>query len=231
MAEMQNTELRLRLTLVRHGVTEWNTLGRWQGFSDTPLSDTGRAQAQQLQPRLARQDFDLVYSSDLQRAADTARLAGLQPILEPRLREIHFGQLEGTTNRELQNNPDLAVGLGQWRKNPLTTRLPNGESYSDMLERVLDWLKDLPASGNVIAFSHSGVIKTLVPHLLGTSAFVGPETGLLWWRFLCDHTSVTVLERWTVHGHTLWSLYGFNDTGHLLTEGSNTEGKLASPNV
>jgi broad specificity phosphatase PhoE len=217
MAEWPGHEVRLRLTLVRHGLTEWNSLGRWQGFSDTPLSALGCMQAEQLQPKLAGQDFDQVYSSDLQRASQTARLAGLEPILEPRLREIHFGQLEGTTNSELQNDPAMKAGLAAWRKNPLTTRLPDGESYSDLLARVLDWLGTLPASGNVIAFSHSGVIKTLVPHLLDTTAFVGPASGLLWWRFLCDHTSVTVLERWQVQGQALWSLYGFNDTGHLLS--------------
>ncbi|WP_045233917.1 histidine phosphatase family protein, partial [Deinococcus pimensis] len=62
----------MRLTLVRHGVTEWNAVGRWQGHADTPLSPDGERQARLLGRRLAGERFDLVYTSDLSRAARTA---------------------------------------------------------------------------------------------------------------------------------------------------------------
>jgi broad specificity phosphatase PhoE len=205
----------LRLVLVRHGLTEWNSLGRWQGHSDIPLSVEGELQAKKLGQVLQHQHFDRVYASDLCRAADTARLAGHQPVLDARLREIHFGELEGITHDELIQHPRFAAGLAQWRKQPIESRLPGGESYQDVLERGLAWLAELPESGTVVAFSHSGFIKVLVPHLLGTTAFVGPQTGTLWWRFIADHTGVSVVERWMVAGEGLWSLYHWNDTSHL----------------
>jgi broad specificity phosphatase PhoE len=92
------------LLLVRHGETDWNRDGRWQGHSDTHLNDVGRAQASRVARELA--DVDVVYSSDLARARETAEIIaavlGRDVRLDPRLRERSFGAWEGLTAPEIE---------------------------------------------------------------------------------------------------------------------------------
>src|SRR3954464_6700209 len=89
-----------RVLLVRHGQSEWNAVGRWQGQADPPLSDLGRAQARAAARSLG--SLDAVYASDLQRATETALIIaeqiGIGPvILDPDLRERDAGQWSGLT--------------------------------------------------------------------------------------------------------------------------------------
>ena len=197
----------LRLWLVRHGVTDWNLEGRWQGWTDTALSDTGRTQAKRLEARLVGREFNAVFSSDLQRAFDTAKLAGLTPTLDARLREVHFGTFEGGLSADNHLHPEFEA----WLAAPGTRRTPGGESYGDLQRRALEWLAELPESGEVIAFAHGGTIQTLVTGLLEIPAMVAPRI----WRLRVTHASITVLERhWTPTG-AVWTLERLNDTAHL----------------
>jgi broad specificity phosphatase PhoE len=200
----------LRVWLVRHGVTEWNLEGRWQGWSDTPLSARGVEQAERLARRLAGRTFDAVYSSDLERASETARLAGFQPMLDARLREIHFGDFEGGLNADHVKHPEFAA----WLEQPGTRRTPNGESYGDLQTRMLEWLGSLPESGEVLAFSHGGAIQTLVTGLLKIPALVAPRV----WTLRVTHASITVLERWWTPSGAVWTLERLNDAAHLEGE-------------
>jgi broad specificity phosphatase PhoE len=203
-----NNDLPLRLTFVRHAVTDWNLEGRWQGWSDVPLGEAGRVQAKSLQTKLSAINYDLVFSSDLSRAIETATLAGFEPTLEPRLREIHFGNIEGKINQEVQAHP----GFQTWLADPMHTKIEGGESYFDLQTRAFDWLENLPESGEILAFTHGGVVHTLVPKLLETTTFAGPR----WWRFQVLHASITKLERWRMpNGQFAWTLTGLNDTTHL----------------
>jgi broad specificity phosphatase PhoE len=168
----------------------------------------GRTQAKSLRAKLENTTFDSVFSSDLARTIQTAEHAGFQPNLEPRLREIHFGIFEGETNAVVAKHP----GFNTWLENPMGTKIEGGESYSDLEARGLDWLASLPESGEVLAFTHGGMIQVLVPNLLDTTTFVGPR----WWRFRAVHASITTLERWKMpNGEYAWTLTGLNDTGHL----------------
>ena len=92
------------LLLVRHGETDWNAEGRLQGHTDTPLNDYGRRQAAALADDLARDGIDVVYSSDLARARETAEIVaarlGLAVLLDPGLREKNWGSWEGLTPME-----------------------------------------------------------------------------------------------------------------------------------
>lgn len=197
----------LRLWLVRHGVTDWNLEGRWQGWTDTVLSDTGIAQAKRLEPRLAGRSFDAVFSSDLQRASNTAKLSGVTPRLDVRLREVNFGAFEGGLSSENRLHPEFE----DWLAAPGTRRTPGGESYGDLQARALEWLAELPESGEVIAFAHGGTIQTLVTGLLAIPAMVAPRI----WRLRVTHASITVIERhWTPTG-AVWTLERLNDTAHL----------------
>lgn len=155
----------LHLTLVRHGTTAWNEGGRWQGLTDNPLGPQGEAQARALRERLAGQTFDAVWSSDLQRAVQTAELAlPGQPLrLDPRLREYHFGDFEGFTVPQMQAH----AGFVHWQADPWPHPAPGGESLRDVARRMRAWADELP-DGRVIAFSHSVAIRTLLVDLFAT---------------------------------------------------------------
>ena len=94
------------LLLARHGETDWNHEGRWQGWADPPLNETGRAQARELAEQLRSAPFDAVYSSDLSRAYETAEIVAAPhdvPVAaDPGLREIDVGSWSGLTRGELK---------------------------------------------------------------------------------------------------------------------------------
>src|SRR5450759_4619565 len=99
------------LLAIRHGETEWNSQGRFQGHLNSALSEAGLAQAEALGERLARESVDLLLSSDLGRALQTAsaiaRRTGREIVVEPRLRERRMGIFEGLTPAEVQTRyPD-----------------------------------------------------------------------------------------------------------------------------
>ncbi|MFN3265450.1 MAG: histidine phosphatase family protein [Deinococcales bacterium] len=197
----------LRLVLVRHGVTEWNLEGRWQGWSDTPLSKLGSEQAWCLRERLESMEFNQVHSSDLTRALDTARTAGFEPQTDARLRELNFGVFEGSTNAENAVHPDFAA----WIQDPVNRNAPMGESYASLRARAMHWLESLPQSGQVLAFSHGGLIQVLTCALLELSPLAAPRI----WRLRITHASITILERhWTPYG-AVWLCERLNDTAHL----------------
>ena len=89
------------ILLARHGETDWNRAGRWQGWADPPLNETGRVQARELAEQLRTIPFDAVYSSDLRRAHETALIVGephgVPVVTEPGLREIDVGSWSGLT--------------------------------------------------------------------------------------------------------------------------------------
>jgi len=200
-----------RLTLIRHGLTEWNVAGRFQGQSDVPLSDAGRAQAALLAPYVATfPDIDVVAASPLQRAVETAAIAlpGRAPELDDRLRELHFGAFEGRTRPELELDPRWAA----WVADPFLQAPPGGEAYAELRARADAWLRDARArhpGAHLVAVTHSGTIQMLIASLLGVER---PR-----WRkrIYLRHTSVT---------HVLFRddeavVERVNDTRHLVPDG------------
>lgn len=149
----------LQIWWIRHGESTWNRENRWQGHSDIPLSQTGQEQAQRLARALQQQRFDLVFSSDLQRARQTAEIAlpGVEVVTDPRLREVHFGHFEGLTREEMSE--EQRQELSRWLKDPFETAIPGGESLAQVYERLCQWRSGLPTSGKVAVFTHGGVIR------------------------------------------------------------------------
>lgn len=146
---------RLDLWLVRHGATAWNVAGRLVGWSDVGLSPAGMEQARRLRPILDRIGPASAWSSDLRRAIDTARLAGLEPRTDPRLREIHFGALEGRTwDRIGRPERDALVRFDGFRA-------PLGESVEDLRRRLLGFVEGL-VEGRYVIVSHGGPLKVLL---------------------------------------------------------------------
>lgn len=149
----------LELWLVRHGETVWNASRRWQGHSDVPLSDVGRAQALRLRRPLGDLAFDAVWTSDLARARETAEIAlpGTPLSVDERLREMHFGRWEGRTFAEL--SPEDQARLQMWVTDPTAFGAPAGETWGEMMDRVSGWAGELPPAGRMAVFVHGGTIR------------------------------------------------------------------------
>lgn len=157
----------LRLTLVRHGTTAWNDSGRYQGWSDTPLSEQGVAEAERLRARLAGERFDRVVASDLLRARRTAEIAlpGVAVETDRRFREMNFGAWEGLTWDECTaRDGDLPA---RWAADPASCAPPEGESAAEFEARVAAGLDALPAEGSALVVAHAGTIHAVLARWLG----------------------------------------------------------------
>ena len=152
------------LIVMRHGETDWNRQHRFQGQIDVPLNATGRAQAERLAQRLADEAFDVVVSSDLQRARSTAELAagGRDIVSEPLWREQSFGVLEGLDAPTIiERHPQL---WAHWLRQDADYALPEGESVRAFHARVLQALQRLVQQhpgAKVAVFTHGGVLDML----------------------------------------------------------------------
>ncbi len=157
------------LWLIRHGQTDWNQEGRYQGQSDVPLNSAGLAQAAAFAASLDGQQFDALYSSDLARAYQTAQViaacTGLPVQADPRLREINQGEWQGRTLDEIKgifNNEN-----GQARHvaiDPVTTRAPGGESVLEVSRRMARAADDIARcypDGKVLVVGHGLALATL----------------------------------------------------------------------
>jgi broad specificity phosphatase PhoE len=160
------------LLLARHGETDWNREGRAQGHTDVPLNEEGRRQARRLAQRLKAVAIDALLSSDLSRAAETARLVGeaigLRPDVSPAWREIGLGALEGTSgaHREFGEIVSAAARHGA----PLAE---GAETFAAFEARIVEGYGRLArAHGGktVCVVSHGGTLRTLIAHLLGLPA-------------------------------------------------------------
>lgn len=152
--------------LVRHGQTEWNLEGRYQGQADVPLNAAGMLQAQTLAAELAGQPFDAIYSSDLQRARVTAEIIGqslnLPVHIDERLREINQGQWEGKIYRDLLATHGEEM-LAR-RNNPYGFRPPDGESAGEVALRVIQVADEIATAypkGRIIIVSHALALAAL----------------------------------------------------------------------
>jgi broad specificity phosphatase PhoE len=161
------------LILIRHGQTEWNANGRWQGQADPPLNETGRAQARRTALELRSQSIDALFSSDLRRARETADIiaavVGCRVQLEPRLREVDLGEWQGLFSDEIRAGWPEQMRL--WLESPLATRPPGGESIPELAGRVLAAVHD-------IAARHAGKRVGLVAHELPIAIIVTHVQGI-----------------------------------------------------
>jgi broad specificity phosphatase PhoE len=168
-----------RMLLVRHGQSEWNAAGRWQGQADPPLSDLGREQARRAAAALA--SVEAIYASDLRRAVETARIiAGelaLDPVVvDPDLRERDAGEWSGLTRVEIEAQypgwlegpvPDAHSGFAPARDTS-PRRRPAGWEPDERLQgralRALGRIAD-GESGDVLVVTHGGLIYAVEQHL------------------------------------------------------------------
>jgi probable phosphoglycerate mutase len=177
--------------VVRHGVTPWNEQGRICGHEDLSLSDLGREQARGAGRLLAPCRLDLALTSPLARTRETAELAlegrGVEVRTEPRLIELALAGWEGKGRAELLADPTWHV----WLRAPEAIATPEGERLEDVRQRaaaaIADGLREVPPGGGLAVFTHGGVARVLVLHLLGL-----PLSG--YHRLRCDCASVSAIE-------------------------------------
>src|SRR5919197_5490556 len=148
-----------RIILARHGETDWNRERRWQGHSDRSLTEAGREQAQALATQLAAEHIDAVYSSDLVRAHETARIVaerlGVDVVTVPGLRERRFRSWAGLQDVDFE------------RRFPGVHGPPDGETREEMARRVLESLDAIAATHRgrtVLVVSHGGPIRAELRH-------------------------------------------------------------------
>jgi broad specificity phosphatase PhoE len=158
-----------RLLLARHGETEWNRIGRWQGHADPPLNETGRRQAAELADSLRGSDIVAVYSSDLRRASETAhtigKQLGLEVIEDPALREIDVGSWSGLTRAEVEQR--FPEGYARWLHGQIGH---DGETREELTQRVVPATLRIAAAHpgeHVLVVTHGGVIRALRRHAAG----------------------------------------------------------------
>lgn len=202
-----------RLVLVRHGVTDWNRQGRFQGHLDPPLGEDGLREAALVAARIVA-DPSLrptrVISSSLGRALQTAAAiaaaAGVPVQPDPRLMEIGQGHWEGRTHAEIAVSD--AERYAAWRRATGIRRPPGGESIRSALGRVTSLLAELrgaPGEWPVCLVSHGGTMRVLARVLLD----LHPRRS---WALDVDNASLGVAARIG----SRWRLERWNDTLHLL---------------
>jgi broad specificity phosphatase PhoE len=156
------------LLLIRHAESSWNAAGRWQGHGDPPLSDRGVAQANALVSELAPEKIDIIVSSDLRRAAETAAILaearGLRPLLNPRLRELDIGNWQGLTRGQIEHTAGDV--LQRFDAGDLEVRPGGGENLREIQQRVLSVVSEL-------VDAHPGRRLAIVTHLGVTRALFG----------------------------------------------------------
>ena len=197
--------------LIRHGETEWNAGRRLQGWLDVPLSGTGLRQARQLAAHLQTLKtprFHAVLSSDLSRAADTARIAtshlGLPVIRSEGLRERNYGIYQG------MDWAALTDGLSAQKVNlrDPSQAIEGGESFPEFAQRVTGTFEAFAreyAGHNVLVFSHGGVIDIVWRKAMGHALTVKREGTIL-------NTSINLFE---VNADGGWRMGAWNQVGHL----------------
>ena len=205
-----------RLLLVRHGETEWNRQGKFQGQIDVPLNDNGRSQAGKAGEFLKDVTFDFAFSSTMARPKETAEIilkhhSQINLQLLDGLREISHGTWEGKFESEIEQQ--FPGELERWRTGPAEVQMPEGENLQQVHERsVAAWQSILATAeknqlqtGLVVA--HDATNKTLLCHILGLSL----EN---FWNFRQGNGAVSVIDYPNGAGG-LPVLQAMNITGHL----------------
>jgi probable phosphoglycerate mutase len=158
--------------VVRHGETEWSQSGRHTGRTDLPLLPAGEDQARALAPRLRDHPFALVLTSPLQRARDTARLAGYpDALVDENLLEWNYGEYEGRTSAEIRvDRPGWTI----WTGDP-----PGGETARQVQTRVREVIARCEtAAGDALLFAHGHILRALTAVYLGFEVRHGAQFAL-----------------------------------------------------
>jgi 2,3-bisphosphoglycerate-dependent phosphoglycerate mutase len=185
---------------IRHGITDWNHLGKAQGITDIPLNEVGKQQAFALGIRLSSEEkWDILIASNLTRAIETAQIIGREMNLpmshtEQRIREINLGKVEGTTEEDR-----LEKWGHNWRELDL-----DREQFEDVSKRGIEFLEDLAQTQKgkrILVVSHGALIGLTLQRLLPNQ----------FQKTVIDNASLTILT----YDESQWECPLYNCTKHL----------------
>jgi len=204
-----------KVILVRHGKTQWNAEGRYQGKMDIPLNEEGKEQARRVGEALKAFPVKAVYSSPLSRCRETAeeiaKHHGLEVKVKEGFKEIDHGQWEGMLAKEVEEKyPEL---LKLWREKPSQVKMPGGETLKDVYDRAVEAFNEVVSAYSdedlIVIVGHDATNKVLMCHLLGTDLDK-------FWAFKQANCGITVLEYQPESGRVV--VHVANATGHLGKE-------------
>lgn len=163
----------VKLFLIRHGQTDGNAQGRYQGSMDTELTENGLRQAQQAKNYLSNVKMASIYSSPLKRTLETARIiaegTGHEIKIIKDLRELNFGKWEGLTFDEI--NAQYRRDYQDWLNDPYSNPPTEGESFGELIKRakaaINEIISENPDGSSVAVITHGGVILALIVEWLG----------------------------------------------------------------
>ena len=158
----------VKLFLIRHGQTESNAQGRYQGSMDTNLTQAGVKQARLAKKYLSRVKFSNIYSSPLKRAVDTAEIlvkgTGLKVMIRENLKELNFGKWEGLKFEEI--NTIYRQDYQDWLADPFKNPPTGGENFGELIARASEEINKIvaenPEGSSIAVVTHGGVILSLI---------------------------------------------------------------------
>jgi broad specificity phosphatase PhoE len=199
----------LEIDLVRHGESVFNRRGVVQGHTNSPLTELGVEQARRVGETLKARGIEAIYTSDLARAWETARIVGeivgVEPMALAGIREIKLGQWEARPLEEIRSEDGEKLEL--WYTRPMEADIPGAEPLESFRERVLKALEEVVSihqDGRVAVISHGGVLSVIISEVLGL------DLNNLW-HFRLNNASLSRV----VYGYLVPKLVLLNDTCHM----------------
>jgi phosphoserine phosphatase len=197
-----------KLILARHGETMWNVEKVFRGRADVNLDEVGIKQAELLGKYLSNWELEVIYSSPVKRALDTANIVARYQKVVVRIAQglidFDFGEWQSLPEQEVSRlYPDL---LNEWHNNPDKVKMPGGESLEDVRKRAVEVVNGILSrhEGNVLLVSHRVVIKVLICYLLGLD-------NSHFWNISQDVCGITIFN----YADGRFVLTRHNDTSHL----------------
>ncbi|MBU2511045.1 histidine phosphatase family protein [bacterium] len=201
-----------KILVIRHGETQWNIEGRWQGHLDSPLTENGNRQAQAVANSLVELKFETLYSSDLGRALETAvyisKATGKTIIEDKRIRERGLGIFEGLTTTEMKKKyPQEFEAFMNFEKTDPDFAVEGAESIRQRFDRNVSFFNDIAGQHpgkTVVVVCHGGVVDSLFRYVIGIPLII-PRNYKIWNSgkslFSCFNGK--------------WQLQTFGDISHL----------------
>ncbi len=184
------------ILVARHGETDWNLTGRWQGHTDRPLNDNGFMQARELASRLSGSNIDSIYSSDLTRAKTTADIVasatGINNVtVDARLRERNLGTFEGLSSEEICNILGISKRKLTIKEIGVNETIERWESFSERISSAIEDIRHANQGKKILVVAHGGVMSALAMIILND--YETPR------RFTNgDFLRLTYREKWSV---------------------------------
>lgn len=195
--------------IVRHGQTEWNILGKTQGHGNSQLTEKGILQAKELSVGMEKYHIDMIFSSDLGRAVQTAEIVGekfgIKVQQTEALREMGFGEWEGKLIPEItEKYSDI---YKTWRNEPHLAKIPGGETLDTIKKRLEIFIEELNEkydNKNILLVSHSVTVRVFLLLMLDSDM-------KNIYRIKQDNTALNIVE-WRNYGPVVTKM---NDTSHI----------------